>query len=136
MEYFDSNCDTVYPREFPIVGNPLVEASTDGGVVYTTLVANTDYFVDAEMGSIYSGRDGEAIGIAANKHKSLKVTYNGGYSETPEEIKLLTIMLIDYFMEEQYIENKSINANTLTTFPPNKLPIHIRQLIGAHRELL
>ena len=136
VEYFDSNLDTVYPREFPIVGTPVVEYSTDGGVIYAVMTENTDYFIDEELGSIYSGTDGLSLNVATNKHKSLKVTYNGGYLTTPEEIKLLSIMLLDYFTDEQYIESKSINTSTLTTFPPNKLPVHIRQLLGAHRELL
>ena len=135
-EYFDSNLDTVYLKEFPIVGSPNVAFSQDGGVTYTVIVENTDYFINAETGYLFTGTTGTGFKTATNPHNSLRVIYNGGESTTPDEIELACILLVAYWLEEQYVDNKVVNTNVISTFPPEKLPHHIRSILEANRELL
>jgi hypothetical protein len=137
-EYFDSNIDVVYVSEFPIKeGSPAVtvEYSEDNGVTYTALVEGTDFFIDYVEGTISTG-DGTVFYATAKPFRSLKVVYNGGEATTPLDIKLASYLLVDFFMDKLYIENKVINSNTMQTFDSNKLPFHIRGLLERHRELI
>ena len=137
-EYFDSNSTEVYVQEFPIKqGSPAVEVSysTDNGVTWTALVEGTDFFIDYEEGKITTG-DGTKFYTTSKPFKSLKVVYNGGSLTAPSDIKLASYLFIDYLREKQYIENRTVNANTMQTFDSNKLPFHIRNLLERHRELI
>jgi len=136
-EYFNSNDTEVVLNEFPVLGSPAptVSYSTDGGVTYTALVENTDFFVDLDEGSITTG-DGLKFYATTIKHKSLRVAYRAGFLNTPADIKLAALLLLEYFQKEQYISNKAVNANIIQTFPPDKLPNHIRSILEGYREIV
>ena len=133
--YFDgTDTNLVYLDETPVVDVVSVETSTNGGVSYTALVENTDYFVDIESGTVQTVNGivfAVGTGIA---HHSLKIIYAGGYSVAPDDLKIACLDLVDYYRNEDYTPKKSMGrAGEITQFITKTLPPHIKRVMDLYR---
>ena len=110
VHYSDgTSCSSEYLDEFPIKTVTSVEVSTDGGVTYTLLVENTDYFVDKQEDKILTQSGFYfSSGVA---HNSLKISYMGGYDKLPEDLRIACLDLVDYYREEQFAPKKSMGRS-------------------------
>lgn len=144
VEYFDAlTYDKYLPKEFPILSVTEVATSVDGGVTWAVLVESTDYFVSKESeggdDSIISntGLDGFLSGTI--EFKSGRLTYKGGYIETPRDIKLAAMDLVHYYRNEEHTLSKSMGGasveNPINIVMGNQLPLHIKRVLDLYRVL-
>jgi len=135
-EYFNSNFSDAYVEEFPIVNLVSVKVSTDGGVTQTTLVENTDFFVDKSVGRIISA--GTKFSNTNIEFQSLEVIYTGGYSSIPDDLKLSLLDLTAYYVKEEFVPSRSLNGASILNVSSSelvKVPAHIRRVLEAYRIL-
>jgi len=138
-EYIDGTINNlVLPKEFPLAEVVSVEASLDGGQTYTTLTEFTDYIVDEENSTISSV---ESFFItdrnAIRSPKSLKIVYKGGYSATPQDIKLAVLDLVSNMSQNRLgSATKNLKGATLQQLSYRSLPEHIKTILSAYRVML
>jgi len=133
--YFDgTDTNLVYLDEVPVQSITSVAISFDGGVSETALVADTDYFIDLEDGTVQTV-SGTNFTVGTNiSHHSLKVIYAGGYEVAPEDLKMACLDLVSYYQNEEYTPKKSMGrSGEVTQFITNKLPPHIKRVMDLYR---
>jgi hypothetical protein len=130
--------------EQPVISITSIEISNDGGLTYQTpLVEYTDYFVDYDIGvvsALYSNFVLESTIAQGISNRNVKVTYKGGYTSIPNDIKQAALDLIEYYRNEEYTPRKqfqlaqvdNIGARTGTI---SDLPAHIARVLSLYREL-
>lgn len=140
VEYFDAlSYPEMYPNEFPLQAVTELAVSTDGGVSYTVLVEDTDYFVDTQEDRIINntGNIGFVAGTIA--HKSGRLTYQGGYDKTPADIKLAAMDLVEYYRKGEHAPSMSMQSanvdNPVFELPGSYLPPHIKRVLDLYRVL-
>ena len=144
IEHFNAyNNTAVFINEFPINEVISVETSIDGGVTTEVLVENTDYFIDKELGKIYTGTIYPFLTRTSWSnvdHNSLIVTYTGGYATTPDDLKLAIFDLVHYYDSEAYNPNKRLQSASVDTVSFSKLgdsafPPHIKRVLDLYRSI-
>ena len=139
IEYFDgTKVSIAYLEELPIVAISDVSYTTDG-ITYTSLVENTDYFVDDVNDSIVN-KGGSAFITSGSDFptKSLRVTYTGGYEEAPGDLKLAVLDIVEYYRTEQFTPRKAAGGATLENIGFRAgssigLPPHIKRILEMYR---
>lgn len=116
-----------YPNEFPIQEVISIEYSTDNGATYTTVSGGA---FDRVKEAIYIPEEGRE-GINA-----FKITYTGGYQNTPEDLKLACLDLVEYYYKGEYTPRKSTNSNTVEYITTSDLPSHIKRVLDLYRVIL
>ena len=139
-EYFDAvNYPEYYPSEFPIQSVTSLEVSTDGGVTYTALVEDTDFFVDLEDERIISNTTVTGFVSSTITHKSGKLVYKGGYVATPLDLRLAAMDLVEFHRKNEHAPNMSMAGasveNPVVFVKGNALPPHIRRVLDNYRVL-
>ena len=120
-------------HETPVLQVASVEFSEDFGKTYTNLEEYTDYIVDQEADSVEL--------IAAQyfdywKPNAFRVTYNAGYEELPQDLKLAVADLIMYYTRNDSAihSHKPVGSNTVLIeyITKTTLPAHIRRVLDLH----
>lgn len=138
VEYFDGKLvNEVLLEELPIISVTHVKTSIDGGVTQTDLVENTDFFIDNSLGAILSTGVFTTTGVA---FKSLEVSYKGGYTSTPQDIKQASLDLVSYYLDNEFTPKRQFGSNTIENFNFRaendvNLPGHIQRILEYYREL-
>jgi hypothetical protein len=117
--------------ETPVTQISSVEFSEDYGKTYTTLVEFTDYVVDNEsVEFIISNYTGY------NRVNAFRVTYNAGYEELPQDLKLAILDLVTYYLRNDSAvhSTKSISPNTMQIeyISTTNLPASIKRVLDLH----
>lgn len=126
IEYTDKD-GHYYPNEFPVQELISVEYSTDNGITYTDL---TDCVFNRVKEAIYIPDEGRE-GINA-----FKVTYTGGYAQTPDDLKLACLDLVEYYYKGEYTPRKTTNNNVLEYVTTSDLPSHIKRVLDLYRVII
>ena len=104
------------------------------------LVENTDYYLDQTTDSIYRiNSDGSRKSFKSGTG-TIRVTYNAGYSTTPEDLKLAVIDLITYYHKDHHrtarqtiagasIQNNSSSSRTNSV----AFPDHIKRVLDLYK---
>jgi hypothetical protein len=140
IEYFDATMyHRYFPLEFPLLSVSAVDVSIDGGVTYTTLVENTDYFVDTQEDSIDSNTNLVGFVSSTIKKKSGRITYKGGYEQPPYDLRIAAMDLIEFHRKAEYSPSKSIQSssieNPVNIIVGSQLPPHIKRVLDNYRVL-
>ncbi len=133
VEYSPGNVLAVYLKEYPIVGTPTIEYKTSAGT-YATMSEGTDYFLDADIGTI--NVVGESVFSSSKNPKFIKVTYRGGYSDCPEDIKMAIADYVEKQIKSEHATNKTLGGQDSMTFPAiaqGRLPSHISVILDMYR---
>ena len=141
-ETFD--IDDTYTSEIFVTESPLnsvtsVQERDSIADSYTTLTANTDYYVDTEHDRIWR-IDGEKSTKYFKKGcASVKVVYTAGYSAVPTDLKLAVFDLVTYYLKEEHKTQRSIAGTTLrnegSTSIRNDIgfPDHIKRVLDLYK---
>ena len=140
VEYFDAlTYPEMYPKEFPLQSVTELAVSVDGGVTYTVLVEDTDYFVDTQEDRIINNTGNVGFVSGTITHKSGKLTYQGGYDKTPQDLKLATMDLVEYYRKGEHAQSMSMQSanvdNPVFELPGSYLPPHIKRVLDLYRVL-
>lgn len=133
VEYFNGPAMYFYLSECPIVNVSSVEFSSDYGNTYSDLIEYTDYAVDRTRGTIHSLQfDGFQEYI-----NGYKVSYTGGYSSVPEDLKLAALDLVSYYLrnDASIHSNKAPGTNSVQVeyISTTTLPAHIRRVLDLYK---
>lgn len=115
----------VFTQEFPVQEVVSVELSTDYGTNY---VLTANYAFDRQNDSIQVFETYEGV-------NAYRITYKGGYSKLPEDLKLATLDLVDYYYRGESTTRKS-NGNVVVEYVTSSdLPPHIKRVLDLYRNL-
>ena len=138
VEYFDGDQFAVlFVDEFPIKSITSVEVASDG-VTYTALTADEDYFVDTDVDAIRTVDELPFTVGAYPSFKSVKVTYQGGYDEVPEDMKIAVMDLVEYYRQEEYTPRKAFESSSIENLGFREggkanLPAHVKRIFEMYK---
>ena len=139
FDLFDAGTAEVFLTESPLVSVSSVQERDSISDSYTTLTANTDYYVDTEHDRIFR-IDGEISSKAWPRgFASVKIVYRAGYSTTPQDLRLAIYDLITYYLKEEYKGRKSLAGATLQNETSTSIredigfPDHIKRVLDMYR---
>ncbi len=141
-EYFD--IDDKYTSELFVTESPLTSVTSvaERATIadsYTTLTANTDYYVDTEHDRIFRIDGEKSIEYYKKGFASVKVVYNAGFSAVPTDLKLAVFDLVTYYLKEEHKTQRSIAGTTLrnegSTSIKNDIgfPDHIKRVLDLYK---
>jgi len=137
-EYFDGTNIEIYPSVYPIVSVTTLKTSSDNGETYaTTLDEYTHYVIDTANSRIVSTIDCFVDAVVPTN--SVELVYKGGYEKIPEDLKLSSAHLVEYFLDEQYTAKKAFSGvtveNIIMADNTARLPAHIRRVLDHYRSV-
>ena len=140
VEYFNAtNYFEYYPVEFPLLEVVSLEVSIDGGVTNTLLVEDTDYFVDIDEDKLVTNTGLTGFVSSTITHKSGKITYKGGYANTPYDLRLAAMDLVEYYRKGEHAPTMAMQGasveNPVVFLQGNALPPHIKRVLDNYRIL-
>lgn len=129
VEYYNGGFTKYYTKEFPIVSIVSIAYSLDLGVTYTALTANTDYVLDIQYDRVHIVNAENIVGVNA-----YKITYTGGYKETPQALKVAVLDLVKYYMKQEEVPRKAAGTNVVLEYiTSSDLPPHIKRVLDLYR---
>ena len=139
FDIFDAGTAEVFLTESPLVSVSSVQERDSITDSYTTLTANTDYYVDTEHDRIFR-IDGDVSSKAWSRgFASVQIIYRAGYSTTPQDLRLAIYDLITYYLKEEYKGRKSMAGATLQNETSTSIredigfPDHIKRVLDMYR---
>ena len=139
FDIFDAGTAEVFLTESPLVSVSSVQERDSITDSYTTLTANTDYYVDTEHDRIFR-IDGDVSSKAWSRgFASVQIVYRAGYSTTPQDLRLAIYDLITYYLKEEYKGRKSMAGATLQNETSTSIredigfPDHIKRVLDMYR---
>lgn len=145
------------PSEYPILSVGSVEFSQDFGQTYTTLTEFVDYITDNEAEEVvfinapynntpygtYNNWSSSTMNVIPTAYNSVlprpnafRITYNAGYPELPEDLKLAVFDLITYYVRNDGAvhSSRSPGSNTVQTEYINisKMPGYIGRVLDLY----
>ena len=136
VEYFNIDWGThiIQLTESPVNTVVSVETRDSLSSSYTT-VATSEYYLDTATDSI--------LYVAGNMYKSwprgagsVKVTYTAGYSETPADLKLACIDLVQYYFKEEHTQRRTLSGATIENQGSGDgrgFPDHIKRVLDMYK---
>jgi len=135
----DNYTSEIFLTESPLLSIALLQERESIADDYTTLVENTDFYVDKEHDRLYR-IDGEtSTKYFAKGFASIKVTYRAGYTECPQDLKLAVYDLITYYLKEEYKGRRSMAGATLQNDTSSSIrndigfPDHIKRVLDLYK---
>lgn len=139
VEYIsvDYDTDRIWPKYSPLTNVISVEEPdryTWDSTVHVPIQVGTEYYVDGDSIVRIPGNGFANWPISP---ATVKVTYEGGYSisDTPADLKLACIELVNYYRDKGFLPNRSlqgatiINAGTAVA----DLPAHVRAILEYYK---
>jgi hypothetical protein len=139
----DNYTTTIIVSESPLVTVDSVEERASYSGSYETLTTTDyEYYVDTESDAIIrTNKEGNPIpfkrGVGA-----VKITYNAGYSATPEDLKLALFDLVNYYMKDEHKERRTLggaqlqNQGTSGIRDNSDFPDHIKRVLDLYRVII
>lgn len=142
-EYHDASLDVeIFLDEFPIISITSAEYSLDGWETTITLdVSDLDYFLDSEMGLITNGVGTAFAAGSTYNINNFKVVYKAGYVEVPDDLKIATMDLVEFYRSEDYTPRKSFQDMSMENLgfretSGSSMPSHIQRVLSLYRRVL
>jgi hypothetical protein len=130
IEYFDGGFKDLLLKETPLVTVASVAYSSNYGKTYTNLVKYTDYIQKGDSIASLSpyGFTETLMGY--------KVSYFGGYTDVPGDLKLAVLDLIEYYSRNNGAVHSSRDLNPNTTqinyVASTNLPATIKRVLDQY----
>ncbi len=133
VEYFSDGGLFVYTSEQPIITISEVASRSDPTTTeYTVLTEHADYVYDRSRDRIFCLWGGDGFYALPD---SLRITYTGGYTNIPEDLKLGVLDLVQFYQKGEAVPRKALNSNQISVeyvksmdFPP-----HIKRILDLYR---
>ena len=129
VEYFSpqKNQKILLLQDFPVQEVTLVETRRNKEEDF---VANTEYYYNPVADSLHADY------CWPRGNGTVRVTYTAGYQTVPQDLKMAALDLADYYLKEQFIENRQIgNAQMTSGFAKDQWPKHIARVIDTYRNV-
>jgi hypothetical protein len=149
-DYYDTNKVETFNIDYsshmlsleqsPIVEIVSVQERESLTAAYNTLSeTNGEYYVDMETDSILRTDGVSGYKSFAPGPGSVKVTYKGGYSATPADLKLAVIDLVTYYHKDEYKQRQTLagasiqNQGTSGQTGNVGFPDHIKRVLDLYK---
>jgi hypothetical protein len=149
-DYYDTNKVETFNIDYsshmlsleqsPIVEVVSVQERESLTAAYNTLSeTNGEYYVDMETDSILRTDGVSGYKSFAPGPGSVKVTYKGGYSATPADLKLAVIDLVTYYHKDEYKQRQTLagasiqNQSTSGQAGNVGFPDHIKRVLDLYK---
>lgn len=143
-EWFDSRCEMVFLKHYPLIQVNSVSVSADGGLTQDALTQDDpDYlgfYVDLEEGAVRTQRTGVKFLSSYNTpYRSLEINYLAGYADRdalPPDLKMAIMDIVYYIDSNQEKPTQTLMGATLENPLPyiaNSFPPHIRRVLDLYR---
>lgn len=125
--------------ESPLVQVHSVKERDNPASTYTTLVENTDYYVDYSTDSIYRITSSGGAKNWSNGPGTVQLSYNAGYSSCPADLELAVIDLITYYVKDEHKARQTIAGasiqNQSSSSQRNNVafPDHIKRVLDLYK---
>tara|TARA_E500000081_G_C6139916_1_gene359646 strand:+ start:84 stop:671 length:588 start_codon:yes stop_codon:yes gene_type:complete len=135
----DGIINVVMLKECPVYAIVSVSERTTIGGSYTALTVNSEYYLDTVTDGIYRTNGSTAFKPFAKGPGAVQVIYKGGYSSTPEDLKLAVIDLITYYLKDEHKERRTIAGASIqnpgSTSQRNNVafPDHIKRVLDLYK---
>ena len=139
FDIYDSLTSELFLTESPLTSVSVIQERSSLADSYTTLVEDTDYYVDKEHDRIYRVDGASSIKYFPRGFGSVKVTYRAGYENCPEDLKLAVYDLITYYLKEEYKGRRSMAGATLQNEASSSIrndigfPDHIKRVLDMYK---
>jgi hypothetical protein len=138
LDYMTS---TIQVSESPLVGVTSVEERTTYDSSYTTLTeAAYEFYIDYDTDTLYRTYNGGfyhwSLGPGA-----VKIVYNAGYADTPEDLKLAVIDLVNYYDKDEHKLRQTLGTASIANEPSStqwrnvSFPDHIKRVLDLHKNV-
>lgn len=132
VEYPLGGAAFINVSEPPIIAISSLEYSSDYGATYTTLTEYVDY--------TWNRRDDTIVSISGtdfdSKPNAYRLTYTGGYETLPQDLKLATLDLVNYYLRNDMAvhSTRSQGSNTVQIeyVINTNLPAHIKRVLDLY----
>lgn len=133
VQVFSGGVDSFFLVEEPIINILDFDYSQDFGQTYNSLVEYTDYVYNLEDNSLQVCYL-ETFPKGTNAYR---VTYNGGYTSVPADLKQATIDLVLYYMKSDMsvksTRSPGSSATQVEYIVNSTVPSHIRRVLDYYR---
>ena len=123
--------------ESPVLDVISVEERENFSAPYVTL-STSDYYVDKLTDSVLRV-SGSSYRNWKSGPGSVKVTYNAGYENCPEDLKLAVFDLVTYYLKDEHKERKTLagatvqNQSSSTQTNNVAFPDHIKRVLDLYK---
>ena len=130
--------DFVQLSETPIISATVYERESLSGS-YTTLTADSDYYVDTKTDSIYRTNSSGTSKTFPSGPGSVKVTYTAGYSACPTDLKLAVFDLVTYYHKDEHKARQTMagasiqNQGSSSQRDNVAFPDHIKRVLDLYK---
>ena len=138
VEYFNvkPGQSALQLNEWPIKDVSAVETRSDPQNGYE-LVDPSLYFVDTTVDTVFIHGNNT---FWPEGYGSVKVTYTAGYPETPRDVRIAVLDLVQHYYKEEYkdkkqIGNASIDNSNRASALASEWPIHIIRVLDMYRNV-
>jgi len=146
IDYYSTNKEEIFSIEWhthlvqltesPVNTLVSVETRNNFSDSYTALEA-TDYYLDSNTDSVlYVVRGSNTYKTWPLGPGSVKVTYTAGYSETPADLKLACIDLVQYYFKEEHAQRRTLSGATIENQGSGDgrgFPDHIKRVLDMYK---
>jgi hypothetical protein len=133
IEVFKGGNKELLLSEFPVTQVVSVQVSTDYGQTYTKLTKFTDWVPD---GDTVVSLDPAGVGFK-ELINGYKVTYFAGFDPIPEDLKLVTLDLISYYLKNSSAVHSARvqqpNTMQVQYVTGSQFPSHIRRVLDMYK---
>ena len=130
---------SVQLTESPVNTIVTVKERTGISSAYTTLVVNTDYYLDTITDSIFRSNSGTGYKNFPIGPGSVEVVYTAGWASCPDDLKLAVTDLVRYYFKvehkaRQSMQGASLQNNSSSSQSNNVgFPDHIRRVLDLYK---
>jgi len=135
-QYYEYLGGYVYRSNFPITTVSKFETYDTGNGDWTEWVVADDVFLSEDDGILEVINDDIKNYVSTKRSKPVRVTYDGGYSTTPSDLKLAIFDLITYYNKREQTPAKSFNSQSVDTsagLNGSEMPAHIKRVLALYR---
>lgn len=123
----------IYLNNFPLVSVDLLEYLSSSTTLWTSVAA---YEIHDDIGAIEITDASVIKDIDSKRSRPIKISYVGGFSDTPADLKLAVFDLITYYSKRQQTPVRSFNSQSTDSsalINGSEMPSHIKRVLSLYR---
>lgn len=125
----------VYLDNFPIAYVDTLSYLSKETDAWVDMVA-TDYVIHADEGILEIVNPDVLARISSKHSRAIRATYEGGYNDTPSDLKLAIFDLLTYYYKREQTPSRSFNSQSVDTsagLKGSEMPAHIKRVLALYR---
>jgi len=125
---------SVQLSESPVNSIVSVKERASIGSAYTTLVADTGYYLDTLTDSIFRSNGGNSYKNFPRGPGSVEVVYKAGWATCPADLQLAVIDLIRYYFKDEHKQRQNLGGASIQN-PASSVayPDHIKRVLDLYK---